>query len=194
MRPSLAAEEIPPAGYEGRISALQQEEAGLQALGFERLDRFYLRMIPDVVVFAYRHRQEPMFFCLYHMGSRITADVVTRFAAEYSVTTCSTLDGGMAPRPPKSLIQCFDKSSWADLLEHHRKAIRFLESRNLKALDYKPSSFRAYLVQEVQTAFGHIRRISLWPGRLIFWTVTKRGRRFACPIEEQVRSGLVTLM
>src|SRR6185369_13909319 len=58
---------IPERGYGRRREELERDESVIFNMGFVKSDEFYLKTISDVVVYAYRHRSEPIDLFLYHL-------------------------------------------------------------------------------------------------------------------------------
>jgi hypothetical protein len=77
FRQSLKMEAVPTHGYSTRTRALDQTARHLEAIGFQKIDQFYLKMIPDSITYVFKHQHDPCYFCLYHLGQKMTCDVVT---------------------------------------------------------------------------------------------------------------------
>lgn len=192
FRASLSPAQI-PSGYGDRIKAIENDEPALVALGFSRFDTFYLKVIPDVVVYAYRHSSEPAVLCVYHFGAKKSCDFVSRFVNDYTVTTTQEVDGGMTPRPLRSFLQIMPNADYSALFTMHRQASAFMAGKNLKPFEIKTGDFREYFMKSIREFSNRVRAIPFWPVLLIWWTITKRGRLHVRTIEEQIRAGFVTI-
>lgn len=193
FRASLRLEPIPKKGYVARIEELDKEGEVINRLGFDRKDAFYLKTIPDSITYVFKHNIEPIYLCVYHLGAKKTCDIVSCFERDFTLTTCSSVDGGMIPRPPKKMLQIFEKLSYGELLDKHRMAQDFIESKGIKQIDIPSEEFREYFVKSIREFAEYARTFAFWPVRLIYWTVIKRGKIYLKSIEEQykeVGSGL----
>ncbi len=193
FRRSLRIEPIPGKGYASRIKALDIEKIKLNNLGFAKTDGFYLKMIPDTIVYVFKHKAEPVHFCLYNLGTKMTCDFVTRYGDEYSLTTCNNVDGGMTPRPERSLLQIITKVTYANLFGIHMKAHNFLVNKGLKTYDIAEEEFHQYFLKCLHSQAKFVREFMFWPVLLVFWTITRRGRVYCKEIETQYKKGLITL-
>lgn len=193
FRQSLRIEPIPNKGYTSRIRSLDIEKIKVDNLGFEKVDDFYLKMIPDTLIYVFKHKEEPVYLCLYHLGVKTTCDFVTRYGDGYSLTTCNNIDGGMTPRPEKSLLQIITKVTYTDMFGIHMKAHNFLLHKGLRTHDVAEEEFRRYFLQCLHSQATYVRKFMFWPILLVFWTITKRGRVYCEEIETQHKRGLVRL-
>lgn len=193
FRESLQPEEIPKRGFSSRAKALEVETKRMSPHGFDQIDAFYLRMIPDAVVSILKHKDEPIHFCLYHLGQKVTCDIVTRYAHGYALTTCNTVDGGMLPRPKRNLLQIITQVSYEDLYNVHKKGHLFLSSKGLSPFDIPREEFREYFMNRIHEQARFIRKIPLWPVHLVIWTIMRRGRTYQKEIEMQYRDNSIEL-
>ena len=193
FRESLETEPIPQSGYQSRVEALIDELPQLRKLGFKHVDQFYLKIIPDTVVFVFRHTTEPVYFCLYHLGSKKAMDIVSRYGNEFSITTNDKVDAGMVPRPAKSLLQIFPGVDYKTLFGNHMTAHYFLIGNGLRVHDLPVEEFRHYFMNCFYDQAKHIKSYFLWPVLLIFRTLARRGRQYCRSILEQYREGSIKL-
>ncbi len=193
FRESLHPQHIPERGYGSRVKALDVETKRISPHGFEKVDSFYLQMIPDAVIHVLKHKNEPIYLCFYHLGQRITSDFVTRYENDYTLTTCNNVDGGMMPRPAKHLLQIISGISYEELYAVHKKAHAFLGEKGLRALDVPREDFRSVLMKSIREQAARIRKIPLWPIRLVIWTLIKRGRMYQTEIETQYKKNTIQL-
>jgi hypothetical protein len=192
FRDSLKPELIPPSGYEKRI--LETENSAKQLPhGFREIDRFYLKTIPDSTTFAFLNENEPVFFCIYHFGKKMGCDVVTLYENGFGLTTNNTVDGGMAPRREKDLIQIFPNAGYERLFQKHMDAHIFLIEKGLRPIYLHPDEFRHRFMQDYTAQGDYIRQFFLWPVILLFRTVLQYGRRYCLTIQEQFNKGQVKI-
>jgi hypothetical protein len=193
FRKSLRIEPIPQSGYALRMKDLDLETKKAESIGFEKIDAFYLKMIPNSVTYVLKHKEDPVYLCFYHFGTKKTCDFFTRYKNDYTLTTCDNIDGGMTPRPKKSLLQIATQVTYEQLFEIHKKAHTFLIERGLKLVELPREEFQHYFLKSIHDYAQYVRTYPLWPVRLIFWTVSKRGRIHCNEIETQYKTGLITL-
>ena len=193
FRRSLKIEPIPQRGYTLRIRDLDLEIKKVESIGFEQIDAFYLKMIPHSVTYVLKHREASVYLCLYHFGTKKTCDFFTRYENDYTLTTCDNIDGGMTPRPGKSLLQIATNVSYEQLFEIHKKTHNFLIDKGLKLDELPQEEFRHYFLKNIYDYAQYVRTYSFGPIRLIFWTVSKRGRVHCKEIETHYNTGLIKL-
>lgn len=194
FRADLKIEPIPVEKYQARMREIESAEWELHWLGFRRTDQFYLSMSSDVVTYVYKHEAEPVYLCIYHFGMKKVCDLVSFFEGEMTLTTCSSVDGGMTPRPANKLLQVFEGASYSQMLEAHRSSIEFLEELGAKLTDMPGASFRERFMASIRETAEVSRKMFLWPVMLIYRTITKYGARYARSIEEQYRNGMVEIL
>jgi len=190
FRKSVVPQSVPEKGYDDRLAVLKEAETKLVPIGFEKFDQFHLKMIPDSVTFAFKHTREPIYCCVYHFGQKMTCDMVTYFNYEVSLTTCSSIDGGASPRAPKSLLQIFHGATYDTLLAQHLYGIGFLKQNRFDPVEIPAGSFRDSFMKEIREYAERIRKIPLWPVMLLIWTLSKYGKRYAKPLQEQYPNGI----
>lgn len=185
MARKIQPKAIPQSGFEGRVQALRLIAPDIERLGFREIDRFYLKMIPDSIIIAYKHATEPVYFCLYHLGVKISCDFVTQYGYDISLTTNNLPDGGTLSRPPEAMLQIFPKLAYEELLSKHLSAHRFLLSKGLVLHDFQPYEFREKFMQSFKDQWSYLKRHPLWPFPTIFRSVTRLGIKYIAPIEKQ---------
>lgn len=195
FRSSLKPEPIPAKGYEPQIRELERDEPILKEMGFDKTDSFYLKIIPDSIIFVFKKKEGPVYFCLYHLGAKKACDIVSYFEKNITLTTSNSVEGGMTPRPDNRLLQIFERLSYAMLLERHQKAQEFIRDRGLKQTEPPSVTFREDFMKGIREFAEYVRKFSFWPVRLIVWTITRRGKIYLNKsIEEQYRSGMIKIL
>lgn len=192
FRKGLKAE-VPGIRYNSRIIDLDNEKVKAEKLGFEKIDSFYLRMIPDSVTYVLKHREKSIYLLLYHFGTKRSFDLFTRFSNGYTLTSCDNVDGGMSPRPAKYLMQILPRATYTEVFDWHSKALEFLKEKGFKTYDLAKEEFRLYFIKSLFEYARFISKYPFWPVLLIFWTITKRGRVLCKSIQEQVAQGKISL-
>lgn len=191
LRRSLEPGAIPK-GYESRSYVINSHHPRLYNLGFQPHDTFYLKMIPDVVVAVFKHYNEPIYLCIYHFGDKMVVDVISFFENDITLTTTSNTKGGMFPRPAGKLLQVFENASYEQLFWEHIQACQFMQNQGIKAI-LPLEGFRNRFMEGLRRAGVKIKEHNLWPLKLLYWSVTKRGREYRTPIEEQYRTGIACM-
>lgn len=191
FRESLQPQDVPERAYSSRTKALDVETKRMIHHGFEKIDSFYLQMIPDAVIYVLKHNSEPVYLCFYHLGQRITCDFVTRYEDDYTLTTCSNVDGGMMPRQRRHMLQIITRISYDELYALHKKAHTFLVERGLQVFDVPREEFRSFFMESIHAQARLIRKMPLWPFRLVIWTLTKRSRMYQTEIEMQCKKNAI---
>ena len=192
FRKTLQYEPIPEHGYEDRLRALDGQSGEWERLGFSRCDGFFLKMIPDSITHVYKHRQTPAYGCVYHFGTKMNSDLITLLAGGRSLTTNNSSDAGNIPRPPVKMLQVFPGGSTSLLWEEHRRATAFLAGKGIPPAELPLSEFRTHFLQSIQEFKDDVLRRPLWPAKLVFWVVTRYGRKHCRRVEEQFQSGFLS--
>jgi hypothetical protein len=193
FRQSLKMEAVPTHGYDARIQALDQAARSVEALGFQKIDQFYLKMIPDSVTYVFKHQHDPCYFCLYHLGQKMTCDVVTRFENEFYLTTSDSVDAGMTPRPKKALLQIFPGQSYQNLFLKHKEAYEYIDQNGIHTFDFAGEEFRYYFMKSLREQEAYIRKTFFWPLMLLIRTVSRHGRIYCRSIRDQYPRGFSSL-
>jgi len=185
MRGTIKPEPIPPSGFANRIAQMDSIFPQIVRLGFRETDRFYMKMIPDSVVYVFKHNSEPVYFCLYHLGTKMACDFVTRYGYDVTLTTNNVPDAGVMPRPPKAMLQIFPGITYEQLCSNHISAHRFLLKNGISTHDFPPGEFRAYFIESIRKQWLYLKKHPLWPLTTIFKAVTKIGIGYRKPIQYQ---------
>ena len=192
FRESITPEPVPLKGYDSRISDLEMASADVFGLGFVKKDSFYLKTIPDSVNYVFMHKSEPVYLYIHHFGGTKKSPVyMTFFDGDIELSTISSASGGMIPRPEKKLVQVFEGNSFEELLREHLRAVDFIKGRHIKPWHMPHETLKSNFKKRYREVGEHVRRFLFWPLRLIWWTVTQRGKLHKRSIEEQVSFGMI---
>jgi hypothetical protein len=185
MNGKIQPKSIPSSGYESRIQTINSIAPEIERLGFREIDRFYLGIIPDTIIIAYKHTYEPVYFCFYHLGTKISCDYVTKYGYEMTLTTNNLAEGGTLPRPIEAMLQIFPKTSYEQLFHKHLIGHRFILSKGITLHDFQAGEFRDVFMRSFKTQWSYLKKHPLWPLPTIFRTVTRLGIKSLAPIEKQ---------
>ncbi len=191
FRASLKAELIPQNGYEDRIEKLGKEKFELNQLGFNKIAELYLKTIPDSITYVFKHEKENVFSCIYHFGPKIGYDFLSHFERGATLTTASVVEGGMAPRPEKDLLQIFERTSYKRGFEKHLLAQKLIQSNGIRLIEINNDDYIPFILKSIKDLANYVRKIPFWPVMLIWWTISKRGKRYLKTIEEQIKDGQI---
>jgi hypothetical protein len=190
FRESLQMEAVPKYGYAPRLRDLDNAAAQVTPLGFRKIDQFYLKAIPDSVSYIFKHEKEPFYLCVYHIGPKHVCDFITRFENDYYLTTANTVDAGMAPRPPKALLQIFPDQSYQTMLSYHMESYRYISENGIRVFDISEGEFRYYFMKSYREHAAYMKKLFLWPVALIIRTITRPGKVYCRTIKEQYPNGI----
>jgi hypothetical protein len=179
--------------FSRQIRDAQKQDEWAREHGFEHLGCYVLSATPGILIAAWRHTSEPTFMAMYYQQLRPFRDLVTMFQPDASLTTGSSADGLLMPRPPTDYSQCFTGLDADRLWERHREAIHFLTTRGRVSLARMPVDFERSFVTAMHDQCAHVRTIPLWPFRAIFWYFGRRRRLRNVSVEEQHQRGWVQL-
>jgi hypothetical protein len=193
FRSSLQPEQIPAKGYESRVETLNLDYYRLANLQFHLIDYFYLKTIPDAVIYIYRHQTEPVYFCVYHYGSKISYELISYFDNDVTLTTTASVNAAMSPRPIGELIQVFEDRPLEYLMPEHLKGVNYLKYFGYSPTIFPDDRYRGKFMEEVFKSVKKIKSYALWPARMVYWTVTKRGRIHRQSIIEQLNNGIAQI-
>ena len=191
FRKDLQFEPVDRVKFDERTRQLETDTCKVLNLGFNKIDEFYLQLIPDSITYVFKHVSEPVYMNLYHMGPKIVPDVITLFENGYYLTTGATPDAGNIPRENKEFLQIFENLSYENLYEEHRKSVEFLKSKNLNTREVSQPEFRDEFMKSLRVTGERIMSYPAWPLLLLFWVVTVRGKIHKMSIEKQVESGKI---
>ena len=194
FRPNLQPVAVPESGFKDRIASLEQDKLYLQQIGFDFADSFYLKTIPDTVIYCFLYRDRPVCLCIYHFGTKKSCDLVTVFGGDISLTTSSNVGAGLVPHPVGRMLQIVEGASYEKLLAEHLSALDFLyRDRMLSPVPLYPSEIRDRIMKSVREFVSRVREYFFWPARLVIWTVTKRGKHHCRPLAQQFADGYTKL-
>lgn len=193
FRKDLVFQPVDQVKHFERIKQMESDTCRILKMGFNKIDEFYLQLIPDSITYIFKHVSEPVYLNLYHMGPKIIPDVITLFDDDFSLTTSSVPDAGNIPRGEREFLQVYENASYEILVEEHRKSVEFLKSKKLITKEVTQEEFRDEFMKSLQESGRRIMSHTLWPLLLLFWVVTVRGKIFKMSIQKQVEKGIIRI-
>lgn len=181
---------IPARGNHRRLQQLNMDSSQIEKLKFRRIDAFYIPSVPDCIIHVFKHEAYPIFAYHHHFGIKRTIEFTTAFKNQISLSTCSDNSAGNFPRPETELLQVFDGLDVELLLDEHIKAVNFLQMNGVEPFDFPQKDFRKHFLDDINRQNKHIQSFSFWPVQMLFWILTKPGKKFAFPLEDQANSAI----
>ena len=161
------------------------DEAWLEQQGFRRagvLENFMSR------VAGWSHEREARFVAVYFVGGQCVIDLVTEFGDGIILTTASTRDGMIIPRPRGQYMQAFPKLGVRQLFEKHRAAeasVREAERPGTAAAPRFEEAFQSAVEKEARRVLSRP-----WIWMLIpWWYFVRRHRWVGVTVPEQLSRG-----
>ncbi|MHC4757024.1 MAG: hypothetical protein ACYTE8_00045 [Planctomycetota bacterium] len=158
--------------------------------GFEFTGNFRFGV---VYISGWEHARRPSFFCEYRIQEKSFFDMVTIFANDTGLTTASSKDGQLSPKPPGAYHQTFSGLSLEQLWEKHVEAENDLVEKGGAALPDVMLSFEDEITGSVHKQFEYHKSISLYHFRVPWWYFFRRGRRHNKSIQKQHELGIIRL-
>ncbi|OGF67411.1 MAG: hypothetical protein A2Y62_02250 [Candidatus Fischerbacteria bacterium RBG_13_37_8] len=190
VRPGLKLLKIPEKGYESRIRAVQDIEQTIRNFGFAKIDEVYIRTLPVCLIYTYKHDTEPVYYFINHYGpGGISYKLVSKFDDEITLMTSASYNDGNFPRRKKFLLQTFQGKKYYDLYTLHLVAMDYMKNNNMRVETLPDDVMLAYFNDSMLKNIERLRKDFFWSLRMIIWTLTDYGKRYARPIEEQYPSG-----
>jgi len=187
--PSVEFEEIPEEKYMDRINTLNRKASEIHPLGFRKIDHFFVKMNPEVLVYVLKNDEKNCFACLYSIYPIYTMDFIAIFKGDYAITTSTSLDAAKFPLGDRSMLQCFPKQNAHPLFDAHLKAIDFVTEKGLKIYDVPDNEFREKFRESLIKAREKLRSFRLWPLALIYRSFVNDSKSYTKSMEEQYKEG-----
>ncbi|GEM_PF-1590921 len=149
------------------------------------------------LIYAWQRTDRPTYFCTYIIQSgqetKESYDLVTVFGDDIGLTTSSTKDGHMFPKPPHCFIQSFSPSVFDDRWARHIEMENYLMDVGGAQLVEREDVFEELIIDAMRKQMDYVRGISLWFLRAPIWFFIRRSQWHNLSIEEQYRKRLIKL-
>jgi hypothetical protein len=153
--------------------------------------------IMPCLISVWQRPDRPTFFCQYAFRSqtklKIAYDLVTIFANDIGLTTCSTMDGGSLPSSPGSYKQNFSNMSFDQRWNQHIEMENYLMDMGQAQLIKEDRPFEQIFTEAIRKQMKFIRSIPFWPLRGVYWHFIRRRIWRNKSIETQHERGMIKL-
>jgi len=174
-----------------RLKKLDIDIANFEKLSLRKEDVFYLRTIPDCLVYVLKHTNISIWGCIYDYGKKRVFEFITRFE-NISLSTCSDKSAGNIPKMDGDLLQVFDGFDVEALFDEHIQSISYLQKKGFRPLHFSSGDFRRQYKEEMKKNIQYLQSFSFWILRLLYWVIIKYGKKYAYSIEEQAEASVYT--
>jgi hypothetical protein len=146
---------------------------------------------------TWQRADRPTFLCRYVVTAKnavnTACDLVTIFAADVGLTTCSSGDGQLFPRPAGSYSQSFSNIVLDEQWSRHVEMENFLMDAGGAQLVQLDVSFEDQFVSAIKKQVGYVRSLCLWPLCGPYWFFVRRRLWHNKTIEQQHARGMIKL-
>ena len=160
------------------------------AHGFESLGIFREVQTGGLIA-AWKHSEDPVFFCRYLVAHSQAYDFVTEFENNIHLTT-GTPAKPLFPLASGDYKQLFSRRSLPELSQLHLQAQDFL-TRNGAELRRELPDFAICFTQSVRDTANFVRSVPFWPLRATYWFLVRRHIRHNRTVKEQFERGWIVL-
>ena len=165
---------------------------------FDYIGKFRME-IPMVKmdIYAWRRTDRPTWFCtlIAHAGveTKEAYDLVTEFDSDIGLTTGSTQDSHMLPKPHESYDQSFSPADFDDRWTRHVEMENFLMDDGGAELIARENIFEELIVRSIRKQMRLIRQTPLWFLRTPLWYFFRRRKWHNLDIRQQHQKGYIKL-
>ncbi len=188
-----------PAKFASKMAELEENANQMRQLGFEELDRQYIRRNVDCLFIILRHQQRPIYWRLAQYPLFTYSTLSTLFENGSFLTTKSINN---VNHPVKNLdhrgiyVQCLENAKPSQLLEAHQDALEILMQYGYIPLPCftEPDDLRQLMVEIERQVIRQVMIIPFWPLRMSFWIWFKVGRKYNVPLREQIANNTTKIV
>ena len=162
--------------------------------GFSFIGSFETRKTPiNSKVFSWIHTTSPTFFCVYLFGGQRAFDFVTDFERDVSLTTASSGDGQMFPRPSMWYQEALPGRSLDQLWAAHQDSKAFLVGVGGATASRTAPPFLESFVKECRRQMEFVSQIPFYPIRGLHWFLIRKRKFKNVSIRQQYGMGWIQL-
>jgi hypothetical protein len=191
--PEAAPRDIPPGKFTRILAQLGETVESLGWLGFEEIDRFYLKRNHNIVVIFYKHREKNIYWSLISFAGRLTYSEVSSVFDNNLMLNTVSIDIGHLPKPPSYYAQSFSNSDHRNLLAAHQDGCEVLAEYGYLPHAIPLNILRDDFTRVDRMVMAHLFTKFLWPFRINLWLLLQAGRKHRKPLREQFRLGTAQL-
>ncbi|MBD2460873.1 hypothetical protein H6G89_07430 [Oscillatoria sp. FACHB-1407] len=185
--------DIPERKFAKALKALEAEAVKIQQLGFEEIDRFYVKTRFDLIELVFKHQHENIALSLLCFVGRATyISLSTELNNEVLVTTSSVKLSNF-PRPSTSYLQTLGNTDHYLLLEAHKDAIEIFVDHGYSPVDMFQEPWRSRFLRLERYFIRYIMTIPFWALKMYFWVFTKPGKKYQVTIREQLARQIIQI-
>jgi hypothetical protein len=185
---------IPTQKFDRLLEDLKTEAVKIERLGFEEIDRYYIKRITyESVVFLFKHRQNNIYWEMTQVVRRIRyCSIFSEFDSGLYLTSLAIASGHF-PRPTHSYLQALAQANYSTLLEVHQDALEIFEDHGHTAIAIPSENFQEHYLKVGKKFICHIMTIPLWYVKMTAWVLLKAGKKYQVPIREQLAKKIIKI-
>ena len=182
---------VDPEAHRFEYARAREYDEWARGEGFEWLGGYVVEAGSRVLIGAWQHAEQSVYFCVccHAMGEAL--DLVTHFSGGVTLTTGSTKDSQLLPSPAGEFMQAFPGETHPELWDRHLLAEAFLTSKLNATAEPEDKPFDQVFTEAAHRQVDHVRSIPLWPLRAIYWFLIRRSRLAGKSIQDQHEAGLI---
>lgn len=179
--------------YPALFHGVEESSLWAEAQGFRYVGS-YRTTISDIEnVFAvWRHESRPTYLVRYHAAEQVFFDFVTLFQGQYGLTTSSTKDSQLSPRPCGEYQQSFD-AALDVLLTMHADAEHFLIQEGRLKEQWVERPIVDLINESVMRQAHYVQQLPFWQFRGAWWYFVRRRVMHNKGVQELHARGLAPL-
>jgi hypothetical protein len=108
------------------------------------------------------------------------------------LSTCSNINSGLFPRPPKRVLVVSGRATIPNLYKIHKDSIDYLIKNGIKLTELTKNDYRKNQEKEERELSEYRKSKSFFSIRTVYWLLTKRGKVHWQSIAEQHKKGIIT--
>lgn len=186
------AEDITDGMFLRELSVLPDYNEELQYLGFTLTDQFYYSGISTSIVNAYSHKNNKDIFLIYIVNGKVTFECSTEFENDFSLSTCSSINCAVVPKPSKSFYCIENTTHLQNIYKRHQFENEFLKNKGYNAIEEKDPDIRKKMQEANESFYERAAQIKFFTIKLLYWTISRRGAVHLPSLAEQHKKGIIS--
>jgi len=178
----------------GAITGIQSVEQWASQNGFGLLGEYETQIQGLNWLLAVWKRQDAhTYVVLYQVKGREIIDIVSLFNRKQGLTTGSTKDAHMLPKPAGQYTQSLETKELDELYAFHAAGLAYLEREGGLRMQPFEVSFEALISEAIADQMAHVQSLPLWWARGVWWFFVRRGAYHNKELEQLHKEGKVVL-